>query len=91
MNEQFSNGNAIDTELQVRLMNLLIGEASDFECDQLQLMMEQRAEVAAYYQYLGQLHGLLCEVGAGEPSMDVDASVSEDAWQLAPEQIGRAS
>ena len=82
MNEEFSNSDAIDTELQVRLMNLVMGEASDFECDQLQLLMEQRPEVAAYYQHLGHLHGLLCQVGAGEPSMDIDASVPEDAWQL---------
>ncbi len=89
MNEEFSNGNAIETEIQVRLMNLVIGEASDFERDQLQLMMEQRAELAAYYQYLARLHGMLREVGAGEPSMEVDASASEDAWQLSPDRRER--
>ncbi len=65
MSETFHNS-PIDTELQVRLMNLVMGEASDFERDQLQSMMEQRAELAAYYQHVEHLHGLLCEVGMGE-------------------------
>ena len=73
---------SIDTELQVRLMNLVMGEASDFERDQLQLLMEQRAEVAAYYQHLEHLHGLLCEVGAGDPTINVDPASPAEDWQL---------
>jgi hypothetical protein len=69
---QAYNNSSIDLELQVRLMNLVMGEASDFERDQLQLLMEQRTELVAYYQHLEHLHGLLCVVGAEEPSMDVD-------------------
>jgi Mg-chelatase subunit ChlD len=76
------NSNKIELELQVRLMNLVLGEASDFERDQLQEMMEQRSELADYYQQLQHLHGLLCEVGAGDPSLEFDASTAEDAWQL---------
>lgn len=82
MNEEFSNNNFIDAELQVRLMNLVMGESSDFESDQLHLMMEQRAEVAAHYEHLKHLHGLLSDVGAGDPSMDIDPANSEDLWQL---------
>ena len=92
MNDNFSDSNSMDSnptdsnpigiELQVRLMNLAMGESSDFERDQLQLLMEQRAEVAAYYQHLGHLHGLLCEVGAGELEFDVDTSTAVDIWQL---------
>ncbi len=41
MNEEFNDNPMIDNELQVRLMNLVLGEASDFERDQLQTMMEQ--------------------------------------------------
>ncbi|MEQ1831224.1 MAG: hypothetical protein ABL921_35080, partial [Pirellula sp.] len=88
MNEQFKNSNSIDntnpidTEVQVRLMNLVMGEASDFERDQLQLMMEQRPELAAYYRHLEHLHGLLCEVGAGEPSMDNEPANSDEDWHL---------
>lgn len=88
MSEAFSNS-SIDTELQVRLMNLVMGEASDFERDQLQLLMEQRSELAAYYRHLEQLHGLLCEVAAGEPSLEVDASAADGAWQLSTERRER--
>ena len=73
---------SIDTELQVRLMNLVMGEASDFERDQLQLLMEQRAEVAAYYQHLEHLHGLLCEVGAGDPTINNDPTSPAEDWRL---------
>ena len=91
MNEEFNDSNSIDansinTELQVRLMNLVMGEASDFELDQLQLLMEQRSEVAAFYQHLEHLHGLLCEVGAGELAMDTEPAKSEDAWQLSADR-----
>ncbi len=81
MSEAFNNS-SIDTELQVRLMNLVMGEASDFERDQLQLLMEQRSELASYYQHLEHLHGLLCEVGAGEPTIEFASSTIDHAWQL---------
>lgn len=71
----------IDTELQVRLMNLVLGEASDFERDQLQLLMEQRPELAAFEKHLLHLHGLLCEVGSGELNVDA-AAASDEGWQL---------
>ncbi len=77
-----NQNSSIDLELQVRLMNLVMGEASDFERDQLQLLMEQRPELVAYYQHLEHLHGLLSEVGAGELEIDVDTSTTEDVWQL---------
>ncbi len=77
-----SDHNLIDTELQVRLMNLVMGEASDFERDQLQLLMEQRPELAAYCKHLEHLHGLLNEVGAGEPTIDVDSTTDDAGWRL---------
>ena len=83
---QAYNPNSIDLELQVRLMNLVMGEASDFERDQLQLLMEQRPELAAYYQHLEHLHGLLCVVGAGETSMGLESSNSAEVWQLPPDR-----
>ena len=99
MNKDFSNSNSMDSnsmdsksigkELQVRLMNLVMGEASDFELDQLQLLMEQRAELAAYYLHLVHLHGLLCEVGAGEPSMDIEETTADETWQLSPDRRER--
>ncbi len=76
------NTRSIDTGLQVRLMNLVLGEASDFERDQLQLLIGQRTELADYYRHLEHLHGFLCEVGEGEPMIDVEQSTAENAWQL---------
>ena len=94
MNEDFdsnfignnSNNNRMDTELQVRLMNLVMGEASDFERDQLQTLMEERTDVAAYYQHLEHLHGLLCEVGTGELSLDTAASDKDSTWRLSTDR-----
>jgi Mg-chelatase subunit ChlD len=86
MNSNFENDSSIDRDLQVRLMNLVMGEASDFERDQLQSMMEQRADVAAYYEHVVHLHGLLCEVGTGELPSDVDANGADVVWQLSPDR-----
>ncbi|MCY2986229.1 MAG: von Willebrand factor type A domain-containing protein [Planctomycetota bacterium] len=77
-----SDINWIDTELQVRLMNLVMGEASDFERDQLQLLMEQRPELAAFCKHLEHLHGLLSDVGAGEPAIDIDSATADAEWRL---------
>ncbi len=65
MNDDFRNS-SIDLELQVRLMNLVMGEASDFERDQLQALMEQRPELAAYCEHVEHLHGLLNEAAIGD-------------------------
>ena len=81
MSEAFHT-DPIDAELQVRLMNLVMGEASDFERDQLQLLMEQRPELAAYMQHIEHLHGLLCVVGTDDASIDVDESTVDKTWQL---------
>lgn len=93
MNDDFDNNyigndgsnNRMNVELQVRLMNLVMGEASDFERDQLQILMEERSDVAAYYQHLEHLHGLLCEVGTGELSLDA-ASDNDSKWQLSTDR-----
>ena len=86
MNQELNNNLPIDVEVQVRLMNLLMGEASDFEQDQLQLMMEQHANVAAYYQHLQHLHGLLYEVAVDEFSAQNDVPESRDAWRLSTDR-----
>jgi Mg-chelatase subunit ChlD len=68
MNEDWHNEPqaALDPELEVRLTALALGEASDFERDQLEQLIRERAEVAAAYERLHKLHGCLTEVGAGE-------------------------
>ncbi len=76
----------IDPELEVRLMNLVMGEASDFERDQLMQVMEQRPEVVAYYEHMQHLHGMMTEVGAGEFPWGDDPAVSGDDWKLSSER-----
>ncbi len=94
MNEDFCDSNSMDSnlinnELQVRLMNLVLGESSDFERDQLQLLMEQRSEVTAYYRHIEHLHGLLCEIGAGELSIDFEETTADEPWRLSPDRRER--
>jgi Mg-chelatase subunit ChlD len=91
VNEDFEmnnpmNSSPLDAELQVRLMNLVLGEASDFENDQLQLLMEQRPEVASYYQHLLHLHGLLSEVGTGELSTGTESDTGNGTWKLSTDR-----
>ncbi len=89
MNEDFSKydmDHSIDPELQVRLMNMVMGEASDFEKDQLQALMEQRPELARYSQHLMHLHGLLCEVGTGDWGAEIPMGKEEEDWRLPVEQ-----
>ncbi len=76
----------IEPELQVRLMNLAMGEASDFESDQLQSLMEQRPELAAYLLHLQHLHGLLCEVGTIPSSSEATPESSDENWKLSAER-----
>ncbi|MFO1066216.1 MAG: von Willebrand factor type A domain-containing protein [Pirellulales bacterium] len=87
MNEDFRSHHSIDPELQVRLLNLVLGETSDFERDQLQALMEQRADLAAYHQHLQHMHGLLCDLGRGEWSAGASEVVADDdmeheSWRL---------
>ncbi len=101
MNDDFRNS-SIDLELQVRLMNLVMGEASDFERDQLQALMEQRPELAAYCEHVEHLHGLLNEAAIGDLDQfskgekltegdEASAECSEDedsqpTWQLSADR-----
>jgi hypothetical protein len=89
MNEELNPNSAIDKELQIRLMNLAMDEASDFERDQLQSLMEQRPDVTAYYQHVQHLHGLLCVAGAQTPERDEPAPRSDEPWQLPAEKRAR--
>ena len=65
-----SNRPSVDQELEARITALVLGEASDFECEELERMMQQRPELAALKQQLENVHGLMREMGEGEPPGD---------------------
>ncbi|MDG2222202.1 MAG: von Willebrand factor type A domain-containing protein [Rubripirellula sp.] len=75
MNEK-SHPGSIDPQLEARLVALVLGEASDFERDELNRLIEQSPELAVFLQEMQTVHGLLREVGSGD-------SISEtDDWKL---------
>ncbi|MCU0707029.1 MAG: von Willebrand factor type A domain-containing protein [Pirellula sp.] len=77
---------SIDPELQVRLLNLALGEASDFERDQLQMLMEQQPELLSHYRQLLHLHGLLRDVGLGDPIVSSQGELQDASWRLSEER-----
>ena len=79
MNEESKNP-PIDQELQARIVALVLGEASDFERDELNRLINEKPELAAFKNEIESTHGLLQDVGAGEPIVD------EDDWKLSAEK-----
>lgn len=63
----------LEPELELRLTALVMGEASDLERDQLEMLLQERADAAAWYRQLRQLHAGLAELAA----IDAEA-VAED-------------
>jgi Mg-chelatase subunit ChlD len=72
----------IEHELQVRLLNLVVDEASDYDRDQLMHLMEQRPELKLYVEHLQHMHGLLATVGAGDWNKEPTPETSESEWKL---------
>ena len=70
----------IDPELEARIVALVLGEASDFERDQLNRLIEERPELAALKEQIHTVHGLLQDVGAGE------LVANDDDWKLSTEK-----
>ena len=70
----------IDPELETRIVALVLGEASDFERDELNRLIKERPELATLKEQIQSIHGLLRDVGTGE-------SVAEDDdWKLSAEK-----
>ena len=74
------NGNSkhsdSDRELEARLVALVLGEASDFERDELQRLIAERPELATFRERVEEVHDLMQVVGTGElPNWD-------DEWKL---------
>ncbi len=81
MNEQSHNSNMednIEPELEARIIALVLGEASDFETEELHRLIAQRPELAAFKQRMESVHGLLSEVVTGE------FDVPSGEWKLSP-------
>jgi Mg-chelatase subunit ChlD len=79
MNEE-SHNPSIESELEARIVALVLGEASDFEREELNRIIEQRPELAAFRSQMQRVHGLLQDVGTGE------LAAPEDDWKLSTDR-----
>ncbi len=79
MNQE-PNKPLIDPELEARIVALVLGEASDFERDQLQCLIDENAELAAFKDEIDRVHGLMRDVGDGE------WDVKDKDWKLPAEK-----
>ena len=75
MNEE-SHNPSIEPELEARIVALVLSEASDFEREELNRLIEQRPELAAFKSQMQLVHGLLQDVGTGE------YAAPENDWKL---------
>ena len=66
----------IEPEIEARVVALILGEASDFEAEELERMMEERPEIRVFKRRMESVHGLLGNTLA--PGDDAE-------WRLAPE------
>ncbi|MCB1229157.1 MAG: von Willebrand factor type A domain-containing protein [Verrucomicrobiae bacterium] len=73
----------IEPELEARLTALVLGEASDFEREELEREIAARPELGAYRKRLEAMHLLLSQVGKGE------SEEKKDEWKLSGERRSR--
>ena len=62
----------IDPRDEMRIVAWVMGEASDFEQDELEQLVAERPELAAYRDEVVNLHRLLAVVGSGEAKPEPD-------------------
>ncbi len=70
----------IEPELEARLTALVLGEASDFERDELERLVADRPELGLYRKRLEAMHRMLREVAKGENAEE------QGEWKLSPER-----
>jgi Mg-chelatase subunit ChlD len=70
----------IDPELEARIVALILGEASDFERDELRRLCDERPELASFEEEVRRVHGLLAEIGGGE------SAAPDEEWKLPARQ-----
>lgn len=71
-----SHPHPIDPEIEARIVALVLGESSDFERDQLDRLIKDRPELAAFRKQTGTIHGLLKKVATE------DAVGENENWKL---------
>lgn len=70
----------IEPELEARLTALVLGEASDFERDELERLVAERPELGLYRKRLEAMHRMLREVAEGESAEE------QGEWKLGAER-----
>ena len=81
MNEE-QNSSSIDPELEVRIVAMVLGEASDAEREQLDQMIALNPELLPFQLEIQNVHNLLHDVATVEP-VDANESVEKpDDWKL---------
>ena len=87
-NRAGSDQSGADRELEARIVALVMGEASDFERDELNRLIQERPELVALKEQFEEMHGLLRDVGAGESPDDDDWRLSADKRNAVLSVIG---
>ena len=77
----------IEPELEARMVAMLLGEASDFEVEELERLMEERPELVVFRRRLEAVQGLLSEPGVVKALVEGnEENENETEWQLSSER-----
>ncbi len=74
----------IEPELEARIVALVLGEASDFEREQLERLMADRPELVLFKERIESVHGMLEDL-ADDPS-ESEPDVDDAAWKLSSDR-----
>ena len=84
MNEE-SPQSSPSPELEARIVALLLGEASDFEREELNRLFEERADLRQFKEQIQRVHQLMQHAAGDEPLEEYDGTVKDD-WKLNAEK-----
>jgi len=73
----------IEPELEARIVALVLGEASDFEREELERLIEERPELALFRERIEKVHGLLGEYAAEGEQPEAE---DEETWRMSDER-----
>jgi len=80
----------IEPELEARIVALVLGEASDFEQEELERLIKEKPELAMFRDRMESLHGMLRQIGSGEVIEDeADWKLSQEKRDKVLEAIGK--
>ena len=80
---QKPNYQPIDPDLEAQIVAFVLGESSDDEREQIQLLMEEQPELVEIKQHYENVHRLMRDVGSGE------SMVEDEPWKLPAEKRER--